>query len=83
MHGCLRLDKWDVYTEPLIYVTNPSSPAGPLHCRNVVSPSAHLHTIEVTNRPSPTTDKTTGMSEHEDSTQLPRTLITVYHTKQS
>lgn len=59
MQGYLTFRKWVVYIEPLIYVTNPSSPAGPLHCRNVVSPSANLHAIEVTVRSSPTTDKTT------------------------
>jgi hypothetical protein len=69
MQGYLKLGKWDVYTEPLIYVMNPSSPAGPLHRRNVVSPSANLHTMEVTNQTPPTTDKKTGMSEHEGSTQ--------------
>jgi hypothetical protein len=70
MQGYLKFGEWDVYTECHIYVTNPSSPAGPLHRRNVVAPSANLHTTEVTERTCPTTDIYTGAPEHEGSTHL-------------
>jgi hypothetical protein len=70
MQGYLMLGKWDVYTEPRIYAANRCSPAGPLHCRNVVLPLANLHTIEIAERASHTTNKKTGISEHEGSTQV-------------